>query len=479
MATTPSSHSKASHLGGFESRREEVAAELPLQGELPSWLRGSLLRTGPALWEDGKLRLRHWFDGMAMLHRFDLGGKTVSYANRFLESRAYEAIKLDGQISFSEFATDPCRSLFGRVFSVFSPGVSDNANVNVAALGERLIAMTETPMPIEFDPDTLATAGVAYEAPGLLSTAHPHLDRATGGLLNYATKVGPRNKYRFFHLAPDSRKPVTIAEKQVDKPAYMHSFGLTEKWFVLAEFPLVVNPIQIPLSRRPYIENFRWEPERGTRVTFFSRSGDEVVGPIETDPCFAFHHINAYEEGNQVVVDVCAYEDASVISAFYMDRVRAGGTFPNPQLRRIRVDLDASSATIEPLLEDGALELPRIDYERCNERPYRYVWGVRNTGSGWLDSIVRVELEQGSTRTWSEPGCYPGEPVFVGAPERVEEGEGVVLSIVFDSRKETSFLVVLDASSLTELARAEAPHGIPFGFHAQFAAGLGREEEWE
>ncbi len=478
MSPTSSSHPETSYLGGLESQSEELAAELALQGELPPWLRGSLIRTGPALWEAGTLRLHHWFDGQAMLHRFDLGGKTVSYANRFLESRAYEAIKLDGQISFMEFATDPCRSLFSRVFSVFSPGVSDNANINVAALGERFIAMTETPMPIEFDLDTLETAGVAYEAPGLLSTAHPHLDRATGGLLNYATKVGARNKYRFFHLAPDGREPETIVERPVDKPAYMHSFGLTEKWFVLAEFPLVVNPIEIPLSHRPYIENFRWKPERGTRLLLFNRSGGEVIGPIETDPCFAFHHVNAYEEGGEVVVDLCAYEDASVISAFYIDRLRAGGTFPNPQLRRIRVDLDASSASIEPLLADGELELPRIDYDRVNERPYRYVWGVRNAGSGWLDSVVRIDLEQGSTRTWSEPGCYPGEPVFVGAPERVEEGEGVLLSVVFDSRKGTSFLVVLEAGSLTELARAEAPHHIPFGFHGQFAAGLGGEE-WE
>lgn len=478
MDSTPSSHDKASHLGGFEGQQAEVKAELALQGDLPPWLRGSLIRTGPALWESGELRLRHWFDGLAMLHRFDLGGRTISYSNRFLESRAYQAIKRDGKISFSEFSTDPCRSLFSRVFSVFSPQLSDNANVNVVQLGERFVALTETPLPIEFDPDTLAAAGVAYEAPGLLSTAHPHVDRATGGLLNYAAKVGGRNKYRFFEVAPGSREPVKVAEVPVDRPAYMHSFGLTEKWFVLVEFPLVVNPIEIPLSGRPYIENFRWKPDRGTRVTLLDRSGGEVIGPIETDPCFAFHHVNAYEDGDAVAIDFCAYTDASVIDALYMDRVRAGDSFPNPRLRRIRVDLDSCSATSRPLVADGELELPRIDYDCVNERPYRYVWGVRNTGSGWLDSIVRIDLERESTRTWSEPGCYPGEPVFVGSPDRVEEGEGVLLSVVFDSRRATSFLLVLDAGSLAELARAEAPHHIPFGFHGQFAAGLDRGKDW-
>ena len=45
----------------------------------------------------------------------------------------------------------------------------------------------------------------------------------------------------------------------------------------------------------------------------------------------------------------------------------------------------------------------------------------------------------------------------------------MLLSIVFDSSTGGSFLLVLDASDLSELARAEAPHHIPFGFHGQFA----------
>jgi beta,beta-carotene 9',10'-dioxygenase len=43
-----------------------------------------------------------------------------------------------------------------------------------------------------------------------------------------------------------------------------------------------------------------------------------------------------------------------------------------------------------------------------------------------------------------------------------------VLSVVLDSTARRSFLVVLDASSFEEIARAEAPHHIPFGFHGQF-----------
>jgi len=41
-----------------------VLDELALRGELPRWLSGSLLRTGPAKFEVGEQRMRHWFDGL-------------------------------------------------------------------------------------------------------------------------------------------------------------------------------------------------------------------------------------------------------------------------------------------------------------------------------------------------------------------------------------------------------------------------------
>ena len=126
-------------------------------------------------------------------------------------------------------------------------------------------------------------------------------------------------------------------------------------------------------------------------------------------------------------------------------------------------------------LIDEPIELPRINYGRCNERPYRYVWGV-GAGGGWIDRIVKADVVERRSTTWSEEGCFPGEPVFVAAPDADGEDEGVLLSIVLDGRKGNSFLLVLDARSLDELARAEVPHHIPFGFHGQFSrAGAGME----
>jgi beta,beta-carotene 9',10'-dioxygenase len=453
-----------------------VVDELECSGELPSWLNGSLLRTGPAKFEVGEQRMRHWFDGLAMLHRFTIDGGRVSYGNRFLQSRSYKAARERGRMVYGEFATDPCRSLFKRVQTLFSPGsvLPDNANINVARLGERFIAMTETPLPVQFDPHTLQAADVRpYRVPGQLSTAHPHSDRATGSMLNYAAKLGPTSSYRFFEVARSTTgehptKPRIIGSLPVKEPAYMHSFGLTERWLVLAEFPYVVNPLALALSGRPYIENYSWKPELGTRFTLVDRATGEATTGFQADACFAFHHVNAYEDDGEVVVDLCVYPDASIIEDLYLDRLRAGKPVTPATLARFRLRLADRSVRREQLTEQS-IELPRINYGRCNERPHRYVWGNSNGAEGWIDRISKIDTTDGATLSWSQPACYPGEPVFVARPQAEHEDDGVLLSVVLDAEAETSFLLVLDAADLSELARAQAPHHIPFGFHGQFA----------
>jgi carotenoid cleavage dioxygenase-like enzyme len=105
-----------------------------------------------------------------------------------------------------------------------------------------------------------------------------------------------------------------------------------------------------------------------------------------------------------------------------------------------------------------------------NTKPYRvmYACGSRPDEPDWLNELVKFDVESREVRTWHEPGTYPGEPVFVGRPGREAEDDGVILSVVFDSRANRSFLLVLGAATFEEQARAEAPHHVPFGFHGQF-----------
>jgi carotenoid cleavage dioxygenase-like enzyme len=98
-------------LGFADLEREDTVDELPLDGALPEWLSGTLLRTGPAKFAIGERVVEHWFDGLAMLHRFAVRNGRVAYANRFLRGRTYRAAA-EGHIGYMEFGTDPCRSIF-------------------------------------------------------------------------------------------------------------------------------------------------------------------------------------------------------------------------------------------------------------------------------------------------------------------------------------------------------------------------------
>lgn len=448
---------------------ETTVDELPLAGELPTWLSGSLLRTGPATWQAGRTRLRHWFDGLAMLHRFTIADGSVSYANRYLDSRTRRASNSAGELTYGQFATDPCRSIFQRVQALFSTETTDNANVNIARLGERFTALTESAIPVEFDRRTLQAAGVPHRAPGQLTTAHPHYERGTGAMLNYAAKLGRRSSYRLYRV--DERGTDVLASIPVRRPSYMHSFGMTERWFVLVEFPLVVNPARLALSGQPFIENYRWEPERGTRITLVDRQTGEVGPRWTTEPFFAFHHVNAYDDGEDVVVDLCAYPDSRIIQDLYLDRIHEllredGLCFARPHLARLR--LRENGAHLEQIGRAN-IDLPRIN-AGCTATWHRYVWGV-GMGTGWVDHLVKIDTADGSARFWCEPDQYPGEPVFVRRPGAEQEDDGVLLSVVLDAARGHSALLVLDAATLRPLARAAVPHHIPHGFHGRFDEG--------
>jgi carotenoid cleavage dioxygenase-like enzyme len=466
--------SRPSYRKGFETLETEVELDsLPVEGTIPEWLAGTLLRNGPARFEVGEQRFQHWFDGLAMLHRFSFGGGSVSYANRFLRGKAYEAAEREGKIAYSEFATDPCRSIFRRAATLFRPKITDNCNVNLTRLGDEYVAMTETPLPVAFDPETLETLGVAFKPPGIHATAHPHHDPERGELVDYVTHFGPRSEYRLF-AQRDRTTQRRIASKRVAEPSYMHSFALTERYAVLVAFPLVVNPLDLALAGRPFIENYRWKPELGTRVLVFDRDDGSLRGTYEAGPRFCFHHVNAFERGGELVIDMAVYEDSTIVESFYLERMRATPPPPEalPQLLRYRVDLDRG-AVVEEELSDAPLELPRIDYRERNGKPYRYTWGVgapaASEESDFLDRLVKIDVESGEATEWREPGAFPGEPVFVPAPERRgREDGGVLLSVVLDAGAASSYLLVLDAADMAELGRARVPHHIPFGFHGQY-----------
>jgi beta,beta-carotene 9',10'-dioxygenase len=465
------SGTRTDHRLGFADQTEEVRVDaLAVSGAIPDWLTGSLVRVTPAQMDFDKRSVSHWFDGMAMLNRFGFNGDgTVSYASRFLDTDARRAALESGGAAINGFATDPCRTLFQRVQSAFSPQLTDNANVNLSRLGDEYIAMTETPIPVRFDPETLETLGHDEGAArfGQLTTAHPHHDADTRELVNFAAHLGRKSEYRVY--ARTSRtEGRTLATMPVREPAYMHSFAITPRFVLLIENPLVVNPIKLALSGRSFIRNYHWKPELGVRIHAFDRATGGLHRSWTAGAFFVFHTINAFEDGEDVVLDLCAYDDASIIDLLELDRLRAGTSGP-VEATPVRLTLGAAgggAVTTRPL-GDVDLELPRIDYRRRNGHPYRYVYGAGSAGAAFLKRLVKLDVTDGSSVVWDEPGLWAGEPIFVPRPGAEAEDDGVILSVVLDPEAGVSSLVVLDAASFEEIARAQAPHHIPFGFHGQ------------
>jgi torulene dioxygenase len=95
-----------------------------------------------------------------------------------------------------------------------------------------------------------------------------------------------------------------------------------------------------------------------------------------------------------------------------------------------------------------------------------------------LDGIIKYDSETGEHRIWECFAHTPGEAVFVADPEGTKEDDGVLLSVVLDGRLEKSYLLVLDARTMTEVARAEMNIPVGFGFHGKHVGNGGNLVEY-
>jgi len=112
------------------------------------------------------------------------------------------------------------------------------------------------------------------------------------------------------------------------------------------------------------------------------------------------------------------------------------------------------------------MELPRVDVRA--ERP-RYVYAPRvGSGDAFTDAVLQIDTVSNAQRIWERPAESPGEAIFVPRPGGSEETDGIVLFASLDARTQRSALVVLDAATFTEVARAWVPAVLPIGFHGQF-----------
>jgi beta-carotene 15,15'-monooxygenase len=480
---------------GFHSLEKEQPASLAVDGSLPEWLTGSLIRNGPGTFsiaEGGSVD--HWFDGLAMCYRFtfdpenEAGGSVdgaadaVHYRNQFLETDAYETARA-GEFN-GGFATGET-TLRERLKGFFTEPY-DNTNIIVERVGDRYLALTESPRAVEIDPNDLSVKrDVEYDGPepsGQLVCAHLKRDPATGTLFNVETEFGRTSTYHVHAVSGDGGRR-HIGSIDTDAPAYMHSFALTPRYIILTEFPLRVNPLDFfkPGRQGPFIEQFEWQPERGTRIIVIDRTSGETIAEPVTDAVFGFHHVNAFERagGSEVVFDLETIPDATAIGELSIESLRQGNLDAIAgRIERFTVDLggvtgtaryDTNPATVrrEMLYDDGTA-LPTVSPARwC--RPHRYVYAMSldQPATEWATGILKYDTRTDDVVEFDGGGDYFGEPIFVPRPDGSADA-GVVLTVALDVGAERSRLLVLDGERFEERARVELPHAAPFDFHGRY-----------
>ncbi|EEH50500.1 uncharacterized protein PADG_06579 [Paracoccidioides brasiliensis Pb18] len=373
------------------------------------------------------------------------------------------------------------------------------------------------------DPESLEPIGVASQQvlhpdlKGPLSATHAKSDPVTGDVYNFNLKLGRNPIYRIFTVSASTGKTSILATITDARAAYLHSIFLTENYVILCVWNsfYTVGGLSIIWHRNIIDAIADFDDSKPSTWYIVDRrpvdkGGRGLVATYKSDPFFCFHTINAYEEPSSdgsrdtdIVADLITYGNLNILKRFYFSNIIS--TSPDaakyaagvddasrPVFKRFRLlslppsspdapNVKSSTKTARAKLEfEGepvdSPELPTLNPYYVTRR-HRYVYGVTGTGkSTFLDGLVKFDIETKQAVHWSEWGQNAGEPIFVPREKKQVEGEGegdgeldeddgVLLSVVLDGLKGTSYLLVLDAKTMTEVGRAEVAGPVGFGFH--------------
>lgn len=451
----------------FRHQLSTETATPVLEGALPAWLEGRLVRTAPAVFTQPGWSASHWFDGLGMLYAFELGGGKVAFRQRQLQS-AMAQRAAQGRHDITGFGSKNQRGFWKRLVQPV-PEAGDNTNVNVLQLGDELVALTETAVQWVIDPATLASVRHVQwtDSLGAINLlAHPQLDVEKNEVVNVSPTFGAKPGLSVIAHAPGGRERRVVGLWQTKRIPYAHSFGLTPSSVVLIGHPFDVNPLSLLWSNDGFIEHFKWRPEAGTTLAVMDRATG-ATRTFQAPACFVFHVINAFDRGDDVVLDALAYDDVGIIERLRPGALSEGLPDLRPKPVRWVLSKGATTAKVEPLGDQG-FEFPQIAYRQVNGRPYTNAWGTEVSAQG--STVLRVEVGSKVAARFSRPGVVFGEPIFVAAPGATDETDGVLL-VVGTHQSGASQLAVLDAKSLEPRATATVDLPIPLGFHGSFVRG--------
>ena len=438
-----------------------------IEGRLPEGLVGTLYRNGPAKNEVGGKPYAHLFDGDAMLSQLILDGHGVRYRNKYVRTTHYLKERNADKPLMRGYGQQRPGGPLANAFRT----PANVANINVTYHSGNLLALWEGGRPWRLDPDTLDTIG-EYDFDGELKagysySAHPTWDPATGELFNFGIQFGRRTKLRTYRV-DRAGKLHHLQAVPLPFATLNHDCALTRRYMVFVIDPLVVKLPRFLLGLDSLDGAVRFDPARATQVILVPRDGGKPR-IAECEAFFHYHINNAYEDGDDVVLDLISYPDYDNIHRSLRSFQDSAFDGIATRLRRMRVSA-ASEVSIEDVYPHEC-EFPQHDWRLTTSRHrYAYMAG-RVGGDGPFASLLKFDHDrEQATRHDFGAGQVAGEPIFVPRSPDAAEDDGWLLSVVYSAPDHRSRLVVLDARDLEAepVAVAHLRHHVPLGFHGTF-----------
>ena len=387
--------------------------DLEVIGEIPADLDGVFVRNGPnpRYTPEGRY---HWFDGDGMVHAIRFHDGKASYRNRWVATRGLETERGADATLFTGVMEHPK----GNPDLGLRLPLKDSANTDLVFFRHRLLALWYLAgEPYAIDPLTLDTIG-ADDFGGTRTcqvSAHAKVDEATGELLFF--DYGPMRPYMRYGVVGPAGAVTHLVDIDLPGARLPHDMAATEHYSILMDLPLVADPTAAREGRHKII----FDNNLPARFGVIPRHGAAAdLRWFDADPCYVYHSVNAWEEGDEIVLDLCRVtkpaprSDAEGPLARMLSYLRL-----DAHLYRYRFNL-ITGATTEGPLDDDNTEFPTMDVTRLG-RPTRYAYTMRISPEPTLlfDGIVKYDTATGATdRHWFGDGRWGSEAPFAPRRER-------------------------------------------------------------
>ena len=414
----------------FEERTDY---DLKVIGHIPESLQGTLLRNG-ANPQSGESA--HWFLGNGMLHGVRIeAGQAKWYRNRYVKTPLY--LKPDG---------DVMDGLGDMTMSA--------ANTNVIQHAGKIMALEEGhwPFVVSNELETVGPNNYGGKLEGAM-TAHPKICPETGELLAFSYGMAP--PYLTYLRASASGELLQTEQIEVPGATMIHDFNVTRNFVIFMDLPAVWNFEGMATTGLPIL----WDESYGARLGVMPRNGGNAdVVWYEIDPCYVFHPLNAYENGDKIVIDVCRMDDT----------MKPGSSAP-PMLYRWTID-QASGRVTETQLDDRVVDFPRVA-DAVVGLKHQFGYCAAFAGSApYGEGLIKYDLEAGTSEYRHLDGGQASEAVFVKDPTASGEDGGFLLSYVYQPEIDQSEVLILNAQDMLgePVARIQIPARVPAGFHGNW-----------